>query len=603
MLNRVVARALAFVFSVSALAVCISLQAAPAAKKLIEYGWDVPNPEFVRDHIRDMERRPFDGLIMRNATGGGQAFEPKPWDAAAMAKETQVLADIKWQKFTDNFLMLFSASTMDWFSDADWAVITSNLGLVARAAKAGHCKGLVFDAEPYGDNPWSYATQRHAKDKSFAEYQAVARRRGAQFMDAMQKELPDLRLLTFYQLSLFPGLAQERDAAKREKMLQGEAYGLLPAFLNGWLDAAGPRVVITDGNEPSYYYTKPQQFTDVARYIREGALSLVAPENVGKYRKHVQVSQALYIDYVFKYWDRTYIASGLTPEERAKWFEHNVYNALDTADEYVWCYSERMNWWKSDNIPFGCQRAIVSARRKIAAGEPLGFDLANTFSAADKRVRAEVRAKITTRSADITRLSQGEAPKCDGKLDDSVWQRLQPLAPFVGYLDAANAAKPVAGTRAWAAYDDKYLYLACKCDEPTIKDLRISGTERDSSIWEGDSVDFFLAPGVGVVPYYHLILNPNNVQWDAVCTDATTGANDLSFNPQWQSVTNVGDKAWTAEIAIPWASLKLPAPRPGSVMRANFCRQRIPGGEQTSWSQCVSGFVEPESFGTWRFGG
>ena len=603
MLSRVAVRACAFVLCVVALPACLSAQAAPSGKKLIEYGWDVPNPEFVRDHIRDMEKRPFDGLIMRTATGGGQVFDPKPFDEAAMAKEADILANIQWQKFTDNFLMMFSASTMDWCSDADWAIITKNLGLIARAAKAGHCKGLVFDAEPYGDNPWNYATQKHAKEKSFAEYQAIVRKRGAQFMDAMQKELPDLKLLTFFQLTLFRGLEQERDAAKREKRLEGEGYGLLPAFLDGWLDAAGPRVAITDGNEPSYYYTKPQQFTDVARFIREGALSLVAPEDVGKYRKHMQVSQALYIDYVFKYWDKTYIASGLTPEERAKWFEHNVYYALNTADEYVWCYSEKMNWWKSENIPFGCQRAIVSARRKIAEGQPLGFDLADTLGVADKRLKAEVRAKLLTRSADIPRVEAGEAPKLDGKLDDAIWQRVKPLAPFVGYIDSGNATKPAAETRAWAVYDDKCLYLAYQCAEPAVKEMRIQGTERDSSVWEGDSVDFFLAPGEKAVPYFHFILNPNNVHWDAVCTDAANGTNDTSFNPQWQSVTSIGDAAWTAEIAIPWASLKLSAPKAGATMRANLCRQRIPGGEQTSWSQCVGGFVEPESFGTWRFGG
>jgi hypothetical protein len=44
-----------------------SAQQYPLAKKVIEYGWDVPTPEYVRDHIRDMEKRPFDGLMMRRS--------------------------------------------------------------------------------------------------------------------------------------------------------------------------------------------------------------------------------------------------------------------------------------------------------------------------------------------------------------------------------------------------------------------------------------------------------------------------------------------------------------------------------------------------------
>ena len=39
--------------------------AQPLEKKLIEYGWDVPKPSFVAEHIREMEQRPFEGLIMR----------------------------------------------------------------------------------------------------------------------------------------------------------------------------------------------------------------------------------------------------------------------------------------------------------------------------------------------------------------------------------------------------------------------------------------------------------------------------------------------------------------------------------------------------------
>ena len=40
-------------------------QQAPHAKKLIEYGWDVPQPAYIRANIREMEKKPFDGLIFR----------------------------------------------------------------------------------------------------------------------------------------------------------------------------------------------------------------------------------------------------------------------------------------------------------------------------------------------------------------------------------------------------------------------------------------------------------------------------------------------------------------------------------------------------------
>jgi hypothetical protein len=64
----------------------------------------------------------------------------------------------------------------------------------------------------------------------------------------------------------------------------------------------------------------------------------------------------------------------LTPQERAKWLEHNTYYALSTSDKYVWCYSEEMNWWQN-KVPIGAEEAIRSARQKINMQKPLGFNI------------------------------------------------------------------------------------------------------------------------------------------------------------------------------------------------------------------------------------
>ena len=36
-------------------------------KKLIEYGWDARSPAYVVEHIREMEKRPFDGIVVQTA--------------------------------------------------------------------------------------------------------------------------------------------------------------------------------------------------------------------------------------------------------------------------------------------------------------------------------------------------------------------------------------------------------------------------------------------------------------------------------------------------------------------------------------------------------
>jgi len=74
------------------LSLCLTPSSSPAQgvraldKKLIEYGWDVPFPDFVRANIKEMEKRPFDGLIFK-LHGGGKVLEPTPWDPARFAKD------------------------------------------------------------------------------------------------------------------------------------------------------------------------------------------------------------------------------------------------------------------------------------------------------------------------------------------------------------------------------------------------------------------------------------------------------------------------------------------------------------------------------------
>lgn len=114
-------------------------------------------------------------------------------------------------------------------------------------------------------------------------------------MRALTKELPDLKLFSLFQMS-FLGRAMDLPPAQREAALRDGVnwgtltYGLTPAFLNGMLDAAAPRVVIIDGNEGSYYYTETLDFYRDYHVIKSGALSLIAPENQRKYQAQVQAA-------------------------------------------------------------------------------------------------------------------------------------------------------------------------------------------------------------------------------------------------------------------------------------------------------------------------
>jgi hypothetical protein len=360
---------------------------APLGKKLIEYGWDVPTPAQMRDELASMEKRPFDGVIFRLAAGHN-AFLTKPLESAAFAEDDRILRNLQFTRFRDNFVLVWGSPPpdFDWFNDTQWTAIEGNARLLVGIAQAGHVQGICFDPEPYDFSLWDYAKQPQTNSHTFAEYRAKVRQRGAQLMRAFEKSMPGASILTFFHVSLFDRFVTLSDSERAERLLR-DGWGLMPDFFIGMLEAASPKARFIDGNENAYYYTSREQYFRAYHAIRQRARGLVPAELRDKYDRQVQAGQALYVDQNFALRQpntEKYLSSRMIPEERARWFEHNTYWALYTTDEYVWCYSERMNWWKNQTPP-GLESAIVSARQKIAEGKPLDIDIEPLISAAGKR--------------------------------------------------------------------------------------------------------------------------------------------------------------------------------------------------------------------------
>ena len=265
-------------------------------------------------------------------------------------------------------------------------MIATNAELLVSVATAGHPRGICFDPEPYDFSLWDYARQPSTNIHAFVDYRTKVRQRGAQLMRAFERRMPGATILTFFHVSLFERFA-DLPEPERVRRLTRESWGLMPDFFIGMLEAASPQARFIDGNENAYYYTSREQYFRAYHGIKERARRLVPLELREKYERQVQVGQALYVDQNFALREPKadkYLSYRMTPEERARWFEHNTYWALYTTDEYVWCYSERMNWWK-DQTPPGLEQAIVQARQKIAEGQPLGFDIEPLIAEVRKR--------------------------------------------------------------------------------------------------------------------------------------------------------------------------------------------------------------------------
>jgi hypothetical protein len=328
-------------------------------KKLIEFGWDEPDTAFMRQHIAEMEATPFDGCVF-HVKGDAQW---KAW-GTILVPEAEVRAavdDLKatpFKRFTHNFLRLNTApAKIDWFDDH--SAVVANVKLLARAAKDGGCKGILFDTEQYEGQLFEYARQRDAKTKSWDEYAAQVRKRGREVMEAFQEGYPDLTIFLTFGYSL-PRQEAGGDRAKLPKA----HYGMLAPFLDGMVDAAKGKARIVDGHELSYGYRDVARFAPAYEAMKSGVLPFVGADHA-RYAEVFSFGFGVWMDddWRKKGWDVEDVSKNFyTPEG----FEKSVATALKTADEYVWIYTETPKWWTAAGKPDKLPAAYDAALRRAA---------------------------------------------------------------------------------------------------------------------------------------------------------------------------------------------------------------------------------------------
>lgn len=377
-------------------------------KKLIDFGWNSPSTSEWRGNMKKYENSPFDGLTIKlpKSVGAGNIFmvdDLRKVSNDSMEIEQKLNTGLPVSKvLTDNFVVIYGASQMNWFSDADWAVVEKQLRYAAQMAKTLHCKGILWDPEPYkpGKNPWKYDEQAGIDKLTFQDYYNQARKRGAQFIKVLQQEFPGLVLLSLREFSDFQNgspfsspLFPVSDTKSAEEALKTAWFGLHIPFTIGILDVIDEKVDFIDCNEDAYYYTSALEFFQIRNTLKNDARAIVPPELHNKFAANYSVGCAISEDYVTGNWANIisfpYRLSGqakmLTSKEQALWFEHNAYYALRTADKYAWLYTEVANMWTGKNVPEGFVDALLSAKKKVSNGEPLGFNVEEMLKVAQAK--------------------------------------------------------------------------------------------------------------------------------------------------------------------------------------------------------------------------
>ncbi len=223
-------------------------------------------------------------------------------------------------------------------------------------------------------------------------------------------------------------------------------------------------------------------------------------------------------------------------------------------------------------------------------------------------------------------------PEIDGRLDDSVWETAAHITDFV-QIAPVEGAPASEETEVWMAYDADHLYFAFYAHYTRPETMRINRADREE-IRGDDRMAILFDPFLDQQRAYQFEVNGYGVQGDSlVNADGSTGfsrssgsgsasrgsgprrsgGSGMSSSGQfgirgddsWNALFDTGGQVvadgWTAEMRIPFKSLRYPSRPAGVGHRWGFQITRVirDKSEAQSWSPISRGVAgQLTQFGT-----
>lgn len=142
----------------------------------------------------------------------------------------------------------------------------------------------------------------------------------------------------------------------------------------------------------------------------------------------------------------------------------------------------------------------------------------------------------------------------DGKLNDPAWSDAARIDRFYETSPGDNTP-PKVKTIAYVTYDDKFLFIGVRCEDPEASKIRAPFVERDNVIGTDDNVAIFLDTRNDKRTALELRVNPRGIQADAVYNDSN-GNEDFSPDFFYDTAATIDAGGWSAEFRIPFSSLR-----------------------------------------------
>ena len=200
------------------------------------------------------------------------------------------------------------------------------------------------------------------------------------------------------------------------------------------------------------------------------------------------------------------------------------------------------------------------------APDSYGKDINYETARLEKRLRAvKITDKITI----------------DGRLDEPVWTDAPRTTEFI-QKDPDEGEAVSERTEIRVLYDSDNIYFGVVANDSDVRSVLISELKKDFTVDTGDSFQIVLDTFHDERNAYQFIINPAGAKWDAQIANEGRDVNQ-SWDGVWYVKTRIGDDGWTAEIAVPFRTLKFPRAA-AQTWGINFQRTIRRRNEESLWA-------------------
>ncbi|OFW03341.1 MAG: hypothetical protein A3H96_19815 [Acidobacteria bacterium RIFCSPLOWO2_02_FULL_67_36] len=172
-----------------------------------------------------------------------------------------------------------------------------------------------------------------------------------------------------------------------------------------------------------------------------------------------------------------------------------------------------------------------------------------TMAIADAAVAQGPEARPVARAVAVA-----DAPRVDGRLDDTVWASAAVVGDF-RQKEPAEGRPATESTRVRIVYGKTHLYIAAELDDREPALIRATELRRDNALVSDDSFAVLLDTYHDRRNAFIFRVNPLGTRFDAVVRNESPVV-DAEWDEEWSAASVIGERGWTIEMAIPFKILR-----------------------------------------------